>query len=323
LKRKAGNRLKVLILIFLGGSGLIAVFAFGNYTGVKLTQTGYEKGCFSLPEDVVDLDFPQVKDYVRFVAIGDTGDGSEAQKRVAESIRQVCQGGNCDFALMLGDNFYEGGLQSLQDPLFKLFFEDIYQDIGIPFIAVLGNHDLKGNVFAQIYHSLDSPFWRMPNFSYNFQAGPASFFGFNTSCGILQAEGVRQDVEESQSPWKFLFGHQPVYSGGVHGDLDPLSRGLWNNYFQGKVDFYLSGHDHQLEHLQVEGEKTEYIVSGSGGKNYRSSSDKNKVKSSAAKSRFRYQDNGFVWFQVSPDRVISRFYDASGTQLYEFQKTKD
>ena len=52
---------------------------------------------------------------------------------------------------MLGDNFYPEGLKTPEDPLFTKGFLEIYHDIEIPFFPVLGNHDVKRNVQAQLY----------------------------------------------------------------------------------------------------------------------------------------------------------------------------
>src|SRR5687768_14460425 len=50
---------------------------------------------------------------VRFVGFGDAGEGNEAQQRVANAAEVVCQDRGCDFAMMLGDNFYDEGVTSV------------------------------------------------------------------------------------------------------------------------------------------------------------------------------------------------------------------
>ena len=41
---------------------------------------------------------------VRFVAIGDAGEGNDAQFAVADVVEQVCADQGCDFAIYLGDD---------------------------------------------------------------------------------------------------------------------------------------------------------------------------------------------------------------------------
>jgi len=52
---------------------------------------------------------------VRFVALGDAGEGNTEQFAVADAIGAVCLRDGCDFALYLGDNFYDSGVDDTGD----------------------------------------------------------------------------------------------------------------------------------------------------------------------------------------------------------------
>lgn len=81
---------------------------------------------------------------VRFFAMGDQGTGDPDQGNVARAVFELCQRSGCDFGLLLGDNFYPSGVESTSDPQWQAKFEKPYADLlaaGIPFYAVLGNHD--------------------------------------------------------------------------------------------------------------------------------------------------------------------------------------
>ena len=56
------------------------------------------------------------KETVRFLALGDGGTGDKNQKELAKSMKLVCEKFQCDFVLLLGDNFYPAGLSPTQDP---------------------------------------------------------------------------------------------------------------------------------------------------------------------------------------------------------------
>ncbi|MCP4295799.1 MAG: hypothetical protein GY786_09350 [Proteobacteria bacterium] len=313
---------KWLVWFILSFLVLAILFLLGIWTGFKVFSKAKEIGCFPLSEDIVSTDiFPELTE-VSFIAFGDTGSGTRDQKQVAKAIEKHCAEKRCDFGLMLGDNFYEGGVLTVDDLLFESLFEDMYANLKFPIFAILGNHDIKGNPLSQILYSLTSKSWKMPNFSYEFNVGPASFFGINSNCGFLQDEQLISNLKNSTSKWNFLFGHHPIFSSGVHGDMNLPGRIFWNRNLSENVDFYLSGHDHHLEHLSYEEDAIDYIVSGAGGKNYLSDTERAKVKISMADSRFRHQDNGFVWFQMTAENVTSRFYNRSGDKLYEFTKTK-
>lgn len=57
-------------------------------------------------------------------------------------------------------------------------------------------------------------------------------------------------------------GHYPVFSGGEHGNTPELQDQVLPLLERYKVDAYLCGHDHTLQHLENGG--VHYLVSGSG-----------------------------------------------------------
>lgn len=303
---------------------MMSLLGLGGTTGYKLHEKGMQKGCVPLPAPVTTLDITQSNSEVlRFIAVGDTGANPEDQKQVAQAMKKVCDENGCDLLVGLGDNAYPSGMQSLQDPLFQTYFDNVYGDFKQPFAMILGNHDVKGNVYAQVNHSLQSPNWKMPNFEYNFQAGPVRFFAINTNCPLVPWMRLNDKLNQDSNnpkPWTVVLGHHPIYSGGTHGDISWGKRFIWNQLLKDKVDFYLSGHNHLLDHLRKKGARTDYVVSGSGGKHYRSPEEQKRLRASSAESLFAHYDTGFVWFEFSKKEVSVRYYDANGAVLYKFKK---
>lgn len=306
---------------------LILGLVLGGWGYASITKYLSQRGCYQLPYDFVSIDLPTpAKKTVQFVFMGDIGTrppGNSDQRQVATGILSTCNRLGCDFVLLLGDNFMEKGVQSVNDPLLAQGFEQVYHALDLPFIAVLGNHDVKGNVLAQVAYSLKNPQWLMPNYRYQFEAGSAHFIALNTSCHLWGWLPLRQMLPEKSSKWNIVYGHHPVYSGGFHGDNELQVHWFWQSFLQEKVDFYLSGHNHQLEHLKYEEDETDYIVSGAGGGHYRSSKAQARLRSSNyAKSLFHYPDNGFVWMSLSESHADVRFFDANGKKIYQFLKRK-
>ncbi|MBF0288190.1 MAG: metallophosphoesterase [SAR324 cluster bacterium] len=302
------------------------LLVLGGWSGCQIHQEFIRKGCFPLSSDITKSPITTVSPTsLKFIAVGDVGTGNKDQKQVAETIYHICHKKGCDLILMLGDNFYPDGVASPEDPLFTTVFENMYTRIDKPFFAVVGNHDLHQSGLSQIMYSLKNPRWNMPNFSYYFEAGPARFFAVNTECNLwgLHELEVMLDGVSSPSPWSFVFTHRPIYSSGTHGDTDPVMRWYWQQFLQDKIDFYLAGHDHELEHLQKPGKATEYIVSGAGGQHYRSPKDRERTTSSEIPSLFIFQNTGFAWFDVKREKVHMQFIDGEGHVLYEFSKRKN
>ena len=303
---------------------LLGVFLFlGGWGGYAIRDALLEKGCLPLSSDLPMAPISLASEQsVKFIALGDTGTGNADQQQVADAAQRVCEAQGCNFFLMLGDNFYPDGVASIEDPQFQTAFEIPYAALDRPFFAVLGNHDVKGDVLSQVLYTVKSPRWRMPNFHYAFQAGPAQFFAINSSCSLLPWYASEEPIASEGGRWTFAFAHHPIYGSGTHGDADGVTHWFWEEFLQNRLNFFLSGHHHHLEHLQIAGDPTEYIISGAGGRHYRSPEEKAKSQPSEAESLFVYQDIGFVWFHVIPSQVEVKFYDGQAQELYQFIKKR-
>ncbi|KAL3162377.1 hypothetical protein ABBQ32_010055 [Trebouxia sp. C0010 RCD-2024] len=80
----------------------------------------------------------------QFLLVGDWGrDGTQNQSAVAALMATVADAVRPDFILSVGDNFYESGLLSVNDPQFMSSFTNVYNapSLQVPWHAVLGNHD--------------------------------------------------------------------------------------------------------------------------------------------------------------------------------------
>jgi hypothetical protein len=200
----------------------------------------------------------------------------------------------------------------------------------MPFYAVLGNHDVKQDVLSQLIYSLKSSIWHMPNYEYSFKTVDARFFGLNTNCPFsserlrkkLNQDDAELEANSEKRPWTIAFGHHSIYSNGTHGDVDLLRRSYWNWFLEGRVDLYLAGHNHNLAHLQSETSATDYVISGAGGAHYRSASEREKLNKSVALNKYTYNDTGFVWLDITSEKLQIRFHDSSGNVIYEYSKSR-
>ncbi|KAG2387054.1 hypothetical protein C9374_002089 [Naegleria lovaniensis] len=95
--------------------------------------------------------------YLKFIVLGDWGRrGLFNQTEVAEQMEYYCKNFGCDFVISTGDNFYQDGVKSVDDILFKESFEDVYNQetlSKLPFLSVLGNHCYRSNPYAQVEYT--------------------------------------------------------------------------------------------------------------------------------------------------------------------------
>ena len=97
--------------------------------------------------------FPGSERYPRFLVIGDWGrDGCCNQSVLAEAMARKSRIFKPDFIISTGDNFYEYGLVSHDDPQFDSSFRNIYNQpelINVPWHVALGNHDYGEVVYPE------------------------------------------------------------------------------------------------------------------------------------------------------------------------------
>lgn len=270
----------------------------------------------------------------RFVALGDAGEGNEAQFAVGRAIAKVCEERGCDFALYLGDNLYEVGVTDASDRQFQTKFEEPYAPVDLVFHVALGNHDYGalGNDWIrnqpQIEYSERSEKWSLPAPYYAFDHANVHFIALDTSQLFwdhevdLQRAFVRADLAAVKDRWVVMFGHHPYVSNGRHGNAghyEGLGGTLGGEsvaeFFAsdvcGKAHVYLCGHDHDRQWLASRC-GTEFLVSGAGAQlTELPRRDANPT---------HWDDNtveGFLWVEIVDDSFTGVFFDRDGEPQYE------
>ena len=276
---------------------------------------------------------------LRFMVIGDWGrQGHPGQRELACRMGQVAERSPVDFIISTGDNFYDTGVASVEDPHWQHSFEEIYKAPGlqVPWHSVLGNHDYDGNVQAQLDYTQRSTRWHMPDRYYHFHqpigeeealfvfmdTSPfiSNYFLVEPKPAIMAQNSVRQlrwleeVLASSQARWKIVIGHHPVYSSSpFHGnspELIEVFEPLFETY---KVDVYLCGHEHDLQLHQPEGH-THYLVSGAGSE----------IRETGRQpfTCFSASASGFAVLTLRNDRLRIEFVDHAGSILYQRQVVK-
>lgn len=254
-----------------------------------------------------------------FLAIGDWGTGSYAQRLIAAQMARAGNAIGARFVISTGDNFYPQGVSSVGDPKWRTRFEEIYDApaLRIPWYATLGNHDHKGNIQAQLDYTGLSPRWRLPERYYKHiqllaDGSEAVFYHLDTTpleqeCQGGQLVWLERELATSRALWKIVVGHHPIYAGGKHGDSSILISDLRPLLERFGVQVYLNGHDHHLEHAHVG--NVHYLTTGAGAKP--------RSAEAHAGTRFIAGDRlGFLSALLSPSTMAIEFIDGSGTSLY-------
>jgi acid phosphatase len=283
---------------------------------------------------------------VSFITFGDWGrEGKYGQQETADAMGKYAEDNKTDFILILGDNFYPVGVKSIEDPHWKLSFENVYTapSLQIPWYITLGNHDYGGNVQAQVDYSINSSRWKLPARYYSFERNidektSALFVVIDTSPFIksylsldsnneeLDTASVndlrRQDTKQqlrwldsilasSTAKWKIVAAHHPVYSGGEHGDTPELIDDLDPILIRYNVNLYLCGHDHDMQHIKRPGSNVHYMVAGSGSKLRKTTKTEY--------SLFAASENGFLSIKIGVKEIRAAFIGVDDSELYSYE----
>lgn len=129
-----------------------------------------------------------------FGVIGDSGEVTRGllgvSRRMAVYHRERAK---FDFVLMLGDNIYSDGVGRGIAKVFEAPFADLLA-AGVPFYAVLGNHDIRRGTDIQIHY----PTWNMKGrrfYKFTKSDGLIEFFGLDSTA--LSDEAKNLEVAET------------------------------------------------------------------------------------------------------------------------------
>jgi hypothetical protein len=292
-------------------------------------------------------------DALDLLLIGDFGTSAADQLKVAKAMREFRMASSiAPHALfLLGDNFYSAAKDgfSTESARWKNTFEDVYPaaDFPGPCWAVLGNHDYhdnRGGEQVQLaYAKRSGTRWKMPAKWYRFDLGPKEnplatvialdsnlpsvSGGTNKKTGkprgsltageeAEQLSWFKAELGKKRAPFTIVMAHHPLYSNGDHGDTDELVAQWGPLLEEHKVHAYLCGHDHDLQHLELEGLHTSFVLSGGGGA-------KTRKLESDRKMPYGKDIYGVTHLRIGREELVFTHLDAEGKAVHRFTKRLD
>lgn len=217
---------------------------------------------------------PADPERLSFAALGSTGTGGEAQRAVGQAMAAGGRDLGLDLVLLLGDNFRRHGVTGVDDPQWQTKFSAAYPADGldVPFYAIAGNRDHRGDVEALVRYDGD-PRWRMPALSYRLDRRLAdgtrvSFIALDTPSLIRGGEAARaqrswlaKTLAAADADWLIVYGHEPFLR--VNGDRDPALAPLLPLLHRYGLDLYLSAEE-QVLGIQRDARGALHVASGAG-----------------------------------------------------------
>lgn len=271
---------------------------------------------------------------VNLLSMGDWGTNGPEQKLIAKILAKYVSDAAKPFDAMLlvGDNFYVQLPGGVQDPMWQSAFEQMYNPstLNFPFYAVLGNHDYKnGKDQIELDYARQNPHsrWKLPARWYR-----VDFPEDHPLVTALMLDSDKDDVGDERwqqqktwlaaelakprGTWTICCAHHPLFSNGGHGD-NPVLQNDWGKLFvKYNVDFYMCGHDHDLQQLQIPNWFTSFVIVGGGGASPTAMRHDERGPMSL-------QTNGFGHFEFTADMCTVRFINDQDKLLHQFTRTKN
>lgn len=240
---------------------------------------------------------------LRFLAVADTGSGDANQRAVGLQMAAVHRRAPVDLVVLGGDNIYPSGDMALIESMFRKPYAELLA-AGVPFHAVLGNHDIRtANGAPQVAYA---PFGMGGRF-YNLRRGPVEFFMLDTNANAdwtRQLSWLRSALAKSTAAWKIVVGHHPIYSSGLYGNDPGLRARLVPMMRAHGVQLYINGHEHNYERsVPIDG--ITYLVVGGGGASLR-------PVIATAQSARAVSVHSFVELEAGPDVLQLAAWDQGG-----------
>lgn len=286
-----------------------------------------------------------LKKAAHFLVVGDWGrNGEYMQLETAKQMGAAAAQLEASCIISVGDNFYPKGVASTLDPLWQSSFEKIYtaHSLQEDWFVVLGNHDYKTNPQAQIDYSKISRRWKMPAryftqtlevgkenesllifldtspFEKKYYTDEEDLFRKNVQAQavdtITQKKWLDSVLINSKAKWKLVFGHHPFYSAGKRKGLtDDVASSLQAILTKNKVDAYIAGHEHHLEHDVLPG-NLHHFISGAG-------SEVRPVTNNTF-TKFVAAEHGFMIFSVADKSILVQVVNHEGKLLYSYSIQK-
>lgn len=280
---------------------------------------------------------------LNLIVANDLGrNGYYDQKPVAAMMGRMAENIDIECVVAAGDVHHFEGVRSTSDPLWLTNYELIYDhpELMIPWYAILGNHEYRGNPQAVIDYSHISGRWNMPAPYYT---------------KVLESDGItlrlvmidtapliskyRRDSEDypqagrmddarqlawidsvltaAHEDWVVVVGHHPIYADTDKSDserldlqkrLDPILRQHKN------VDFYICGHIHNFQHIRRPDASFDYVVNTSGSL----SRPVHKIEG----TQFCSDVTGFSVLTADKKGLALHLIDRDGHVVYSLQRTK-
>ncbi len=213
-----------------------------------------------------------------------------------------------------------------------------HPELQIPWYPTLGNHEYKGNTQAVIDYSIISRRWQMEDRYYakeiQISDSVSALLVFIDTPSLIdkyrndkeeypdaekanmqkQLNWIENTLANSNSKWKIVMGHHPIYCGTNKDEIEQLDlqKRLLPILVKHNVDMTFCGHIHNFQHLKIGDTNIDFMVNSSG-----SQSREVEMKTGQV---FTSSDVGFSICTLESDGITVRFINMDGKIMYQYKR---
>lgn len=282
-----------------------------------------------------------MKGDVNLFLVNDIGrNGYYEQKPFAALMGEMGETIGPEAVVAIGDVHHFEGVQSVDDPLWMTNYELIYShpELMIPWYAVLGNHEYRGNTQAVIDYANKSRRWMMNERYYSKvfnEDGTTLRIVFVDTTPLIdryhnsdtykdvnaqdvdkQLAWIDKTLNEATEDWVVVVGHHPMYAQTKKGIIEQqdMQRRLLPvlQKHKDKVAMYVSGHIHNFQHFKNGNDGIDYVVNSAASLARKVTPIEGTVFCSPAE--------GFSMLSASKKELCLYMIDKSGTAIHTIKK---
>jgi len=251
----------------------------------------------------VQLKLPVKSNSVRFLIIGDMGNGKKPQYELAKRMDEARQSFPFNFALTLGDNFYGGTTARDLQNKFEIPYKPLL-DAGVKFYASLGNHDSPNQRSYKFFNMNGANY-------YTYKKGNVRFFALDsTYMDPKQLAWLETELRNAGSDWKICYFHHPLYSSArAHGPATDLRLRLEPLFIKYGVNVVFAGHEHVYERIKPQ-HGIYYFTEGASGE-----LRKGDLRTTAIQAKGFDADNTFMLVEIAGDQMYFEVISRAGQSV--------
>jgi hypothetical protein len=125
---------------------------------------------------------------------------------------------------------------------------------------------------------------------------------------------LKDELATPRAPWTICCAHHPMFSNGYVFFNGVLQQDWGKAMEAAHVDFYLTGHEHNLQHLEIPGWKETFLIAGGGGAHQHPLFRDDRG--------FSRESFGFLSFDFDESKALVQFFDDQGKPIHTFQRSK-